>query len=350
MAIPKMMKALVKARPEKGLEMQSVPVPEIAPDEVLIKIHKTAICGTDMHIWNWDAWAAKTIPVPLITGHEYGGTIAAVGSTVKRVKIGDRVSGEGHVVGHVSRNARAGRYHLDPGSKGIGVNLPGAFAEYLALPAFNVVPLIHDISMEEAAILDPLGNAVHTALAFDLVAEDVLITGAGPIGIMAAAVAKHAGARRIVLTDINDWRLNLANKVVPGIRTLNPAKEDLWEVAQGLGMIEGFDVGLEMSGAKLAFDQMLDVMIPGGNIALLGIPPEPYTVDFSKFVFKSLTLKGIYGRQMFETWYKMLAMIDSGLDLKPLITHRFPATEFEQAFAVMSSGKAGKVILDWAEI
>ncbi len=348
--LPKTMKALVKARPEPGLELQTVPVPDIAPDEVLIKIHKTAICGTDMHIWNWDKWAQETIPVPMITGHEYGGTIAAVGSTVKRVKVGDRVSGEGHVVGHVSRNARAGRFHLDPGSRGIGVNLPGAFAQYLALPAFNVVPLIHEISMEEAAILDPLGNAVHTALAFDLVAEDVLITGAGPIGIMAAAVAARAGARRIVLTDINDWRLSLARKVVPGIRTVNPKDEDLWDVALSMGLIEGFDVGLEMSGAKAAFDQMLEVMIPGGNIALLGIPPEPFEVDFSKFVFKSLTLKGIYGRQMFETWYKMLAMLDSGLNLKPLITHRFSALDYKKAFAVMNTGKAGKVILDWTGV
>ena len=348
--LPTTMKALVKAKSEVGLWLEEVPVPNIAPDEVLIQIHKTAICGTDMHIDNWDEWAQKNVPVPMVTGHEYGGVVAAIGSTVKRVAVGDRVSGEGHVVGHVSRNARAGRFHLDPGSKGIGVNLQGAFAEYLAVPAFNVIPLIHNISMEEAAVLDPLGNAVHTALSFDLVAEDVLVTGAGPIGIMAAAVAINAGARRVVLTDVNDWRLELAKKVAPKVHTVNVATHDLAAEAKALGLIEGFDVGLEMSGAKPAFDQMIDLMIPGGNIAMLGISAEPFPVDFSKFVFKSLTLRGIYGRQMFETWYKMLAMLDSGLNIKPLITHRFDALDFQNAFDLMNTGKAGKVILDWTTI
>ncbi|MCF6220863.1 MAG: L-threonine 3-dehydrogenase [Robiginitomaculum sp.] len=345
-----MMKALVKAKPEVGLWMQDVPIPEIAPDEVLIKIHKTAICGTDMHIYNWDEWAQKNIPVPMVVGHEYGGTIAAVGSTVKRVKVGDRVSGEGHVVGHVSRNARAGRYHLDPGSKGIGVNLPGAFAEYLALPAFNVVPLIHEIDMDTAAILDPLGNAVHTALSFNLSAEDVMITGAGPIGIMAAAVALRSGARRVMITDVNDWRLELAKKVAPGVRTVNVTKESPKEVMYEMGLIEGFDVGMEMSGQQSALEGMLDLMIMGGNIAMLGIPSKPFEVDLSKFVFKSLTLRGIYGRQMFETWYKMLALLDAGLDMSAIITDRFPAEDFQDAFDLMLTGKAGKVILDWTGV
>ena len=345
--MPKKMKALVKAKPEIGLEMQTVPVPEIAANEVLIKIHKTAICGTDMHIWNWDEWAQKTIPVPMIVGHEYGGTVAAIGSTVKRVKIGDKVTGEGHVVGNKSRNARAGKFHLDPESKGIGVNLPGAFAEYLALPEFNVIPLGPDFNLEIAAIMDPLGNAVHTALAFDLVGEDVLITGAGPIGIMAAAVAHKAGARRIVISDINDWRLGFARKIVPEVNTVNPTKTDIWEFAKSLGMNEGFDVGMEMSGAKPAFDGMLETMIMGGHIAILGVPSKPYEIDLSKIVFKALTLKGIYGRQMYETWYKMLALINGGMDLSQMITDRFDAYDFEQAFALMNTGKAGKVIMDW---
>ncbi|MCF6274663.1 MAG: L-threonine 3-dehydrogenase [Robiginitomaculum sp.] len=345
----RMMKALVKAHAKRGLWMQDVPVPEIEPNEVLIKIHKTAICGTDMHIYNWDDWAQKNIPVPMVVGHEYGGTIAKIGSTVKRVKVGDRVSGEGHVVGHVSRNARAGRYHLDPLSKGIGVNLPGAFAQYLALPEFNVIPLSDDLPMDIAAILDPLGNAVHTALSFDLVGEDVMITGAGPIGIMAAAVAQRAGARRIMLTDINDWRLDLASKVAPGVRTVNVTREQPREVMFEMGMKEGFDVGMEMSGQQSAFEAMLDLMIMGGSIAMLGIPSKPFPVDFGAFVFKSLTLKGIYGRQMYETWYKMLAMLQNGLDVSAVITHRFKADDFEAGFAAMKSGSSGKVILEWAK-
>ena len=344
------MKALVKAKPEKGLWMQAVPIPEIAPNEVLIQVKKTAICGTDMHIYKWDDWAQKSVPVPLITGHEYGGTVAKVGSTVRRVKVGQKVTGEGHVVGNKSRNARAGRFHLDPDTKGIGVNLPGAYAEYVALPEFNIIPLADDFPLEIAAILDPLGNAVHTALAFNLVGEDVLITGAGPIGIMAAAVAERAGARRIVLTDINDWRLEFSKTVAPNVRTVNVTQENLRDVMTEIGMNEGFDVGLEMSGAQPAFEQMIETMIMGGNIAMLGIPSQPFPVDFGKIVGKAITLKGIYGRQMYETWYKMLAMIDSGLDVSPMITHRFAARDFQQAFDLMESGKAGKVILDWTEV
>jgi len=346
----KTMKALVKEKPEKGLWLQEVPVPEIAPNEVLIKIERTAICGTDMHIYKWDEWAQKAVPVPFITGHEYGGTVAAVGSTVTRVKAGQRVTGEGHVVGTRSRNARAGKFHLDPDTKGIGVNLPGAFAEYMALPEFNVIPLKDDFPLEIAAIMDPLGNAVHTALAFDLVGEDVLITGAGPIGIMAAAVAEKSGARRVVLTDINDWRLDFARKVTSRTRMVNTLKEGLRDVMAEIGMNEGFDVGLEMSGAEPAFNQMLDVMLMGGNIAMLGIPSKPSPVDFGKLVGKALTLRGIYGRQMYETWYKMLALLDSGLDVSPMITHRFAARNFQDAFDLMETGKTGKVILDWNEI
>lgn len=342
-----MMKALVKAKAEKGLWMQDVPVPEIAPNEVLIKIERTAICGTDMHIYKWDDWAQKNVPVPMVVGHEYGGTVAAIGSTVNRVKVGQRVTGEGHVVGRKSRNARAGKFHLDPDTKGIGVNLPGAFAQYLALPEFNVIPLGDDFPLDIAAIMDPLGNAVHTALSFDLVGEDVLITGAGPIGIMAAAVAERAGARRIVLTDINDWRLDFAKKVTTRTRMVNTMNEDLRAVMAELGMQEGFDVGMEMSGAEPAFNQMLDVMLMGGNIAMLGIPAKPFPVDFGKLVGKALTLRGIYGRQMYETWYKMLALLDSGLDVSPMITHRFPARDFQKAFDLMETGQTGKVILDW---
>jgi len=346
----KTMKALVKEKPEKGLWLQEVPVPDITPNEVLIKIERTAICGTDMHIYKWDEWAQKVVPIPLITGHEYGGIVAAVGSTVTRVKVGQRVTGEGHVVGRRSRNARAGKFHLDPDTKGIGVNLSGAFAQYLALPEFNVIPLKDDFPLEIAAIMDPLGNAVHTALAFDLVGEDVLITGAGPIGIMAAAVAEKSGARRVVLTDINDWRLDFARKVTTRTRMVNPIAEELRDVMSEIGMNEGFDVGLEMSGAQPAFDQMLDVMLMGGNIAMLGIPSKPFPVDFGKFVGKALTLRGIYGRQMYETWYKMLALLDSGLNMSPMITHRFAARDFQKAFDLMETGKTGKVILDWNKI
>jgi len=343
------MKALVKAEPKEGLWMQEVERPEIGPDDVLIRVHMTAICGTDVHIYNWDDWAQANVPAPMVVGHEFGGVIEAVGRDVERVKPGMRVSGEGHVVGDKSRAVRAGHFHLDPETKGIGVNLPGAFAEYLKLPAFNVVPLPDDVPMEIAAFLDPLGNAVHTATQYDLVGEDVLITGAGPIGIMAAAVARHVGARHIVLTDINPDRLALARTVVPSVRTVNTAEEDLHAVRAELKMTEGFDVGLEMSAAEPAFNQMVDHMIMGGRIAMLGLPAKPFSLNMGAMIMKAITFKGVYGREMFETWYKMLAMLQSGLDVSKLITHRLPASEFQAGFDAMRSGKSGKVILDWRD-
>ena len=341
------MKALVKAKPEEGIWMSDEPVPQIGPDDVLIKIRKTAICGTDIHIYNWDAWAQQHVPTPMVVGHEYAGEIVEVGSNVHRVKVGQRVSGEGHVVGEKSRAVRAGRFHLDPETRGIGVNAPGAFAEYLKLPAFNVVPLPEAVTDELGSILDPLGNAVHTALKFDLIGEDVLITGAGPIGIMAAAIARHVGARHVVLTDINTHRLHLASQVAPNIRTVDVSQEDLKDVMHELKMSEGFDVGLEMSGAEPAFKAMLDNMIMGGKIAMLGLPAKPIPVDFGQLVLKAITLKGVYGREMFETWYKMIAMLESGLDVSRVITHRYGADEFQKGFDAMRSGKSGKVILEW---
>jgi len=340
------MQALMKARPEPGIWLERAPVPTIGPDEVLIRIHKTAICGTDIHIYKWDDWAAHTIPVPMIVGHEYAGEIAEVGANVRRLRVGQRVSGEGHIVGQSSRNARAGKFHLDPDTRGVGVNRPGAFAEYLALPAFNIVPLPEEVSYELGAILDPLGNAVHCALSFDLVGEDVLITGAGPIGIMAAAVARHVGARHVVITDVNDFRLELAARVAD-VRPVNTTKESLKEVMGGLRMTEGFDIGLEMSGAPQAFEQMIGHMIMGGHIALLGIPGGPTTVDWRPIIGKALTLKAIYGREMFETWYKMLSMLPSCLDVSRVITHRFKLADYQAAFDAMLSGKSGKVLLDW---
>jgi threonine 3-dehydrogenase len=344
------MKALVKAKAEKGLWMEEVERPRIRPNEVLIRIHRTAICGTDMHIYKWDDWAKANVPVPMVVGHEYGGIVEEVGDLVTRVKVDDKVTGEGHVVGRNSRNARAGRFHLDPDTKGIGVNLPGAFAEYLALPEFNVIPLGEDFDLDIAAILDPLGNAVHTALTFDLVGEDVMITGAGPIGIMAAAVARRSGARRIMLTDVNDWRLELAKSVTKDIRTVNVTREHPRDVMRDMGLNEGFDVGMEMSGQASAFDGMLDLLLMGGNMAVLGIPSEPFKVDMAKLVGKAITVRGIYGRQMYETWYKMLALINGGLDMNPMITHRFPARDWQAAFDLMETGKAGKVILDWTDL
>jgi len=341
------MKSLVKAKAEPGLWMQHEPVPEIRPDDVLIRINKTGICGTDIHIWNWDEWAQKTVPVPLITGHEFAGEIVDMGNQVTDLTIGQRVSGEGHLIGKHSRASRAGRFHLDPDTRGIGVNEPGAFAEYLLLPAFNVVPLPDDISDDIGAILDPLGNAVHTALSFDLVGEDVLITGAGPIGIMAAAVAKHVGARHVVITDINQYRLDLALQVAD-VTAVNVAKVDLADVAASLKITEGFDVGLEMSGTQVALDQMIEAMIMGGRIAMLGIPPGKSNVDWSRIIFKALTIKGVYGREIFETWYKMIAMLQNGLDVSKIITHRYAADDFKSGFAAMKSGLSGKVILDWA--
>ena len=340
------MKCLVKAKAEPGLWMETRPVPEIGKDDVLIKINKTGICGTDVHIWNWDEWSQRTVPIGLITGHEFAGEIVELGSNVDDLKIGQRCSGEGHLIGRHSRQSRSGKFHLDPETRGIGVNVDGAFAEYLALPAFNVVPLPDEIPDEIGAILDPLGNAVHTALSFDMIGEDVLITGAGPIGIMAAAVAQHVGARHVVITDVNQERLDLAARVTDVV-PVNVATSDLSEVTAGLGMKEGFDVGLEMSGNPAAFDQLVEKMVMGGRIAILGIPPGKSQVDWSRIVFKALTIKGVYGREIFETWYKMIAMLEDGLDISAIITHRFAVNDFEQGFAVMRSGNSGKVVLDW---
>ncbi|MBO6602444.1 MAG: L-threonine 3-dehydrogenase [Roseicyclus sp.] len=340
------MRALVKTGPVQGLEMRNAPVPEIGPDEVLIRINKTGICGTDIHIWNWDDWAARTVPTPLVTGHEFAGRIVELGRHVEGLSLGQRCSGEGHLIGKTSRQSRAGKFHLDPETRGIGVNEQGAFAEYLALPAFNVVPLPDAIDDEIGAILDPLGNAVHTALSFDLLGEDVLVTGAGPIGIMAAAVARHAGARHVVITDVNQARLDLAGQVAD-VRPVNVTTEGLASVFPELGMKQGFDVGLEMSGNQAALDQMVETMVMGGRIALLGIPPGKSPVDWSRIVFKAITIKGVYGREIFETWYKMIAMLENGLDVRRVITHRFSASEYREGFAAMLSGTSGKVVLDW---
>ena len=341
------MKALSKLHPREGLWMTHAPVPEIGPDDVLIRINKTGICGTDIHIWNWDEWAEKTVPVPMITGHEFAGEIVELGRNVEGLEIGQRCSGEGHLIGKNSRQSRAGKFHLDPATRGIGVNEQGAFAQYLRLPAFNVVPLPDEISDDIGAILDPLGNAVHTALSFDLIGEDVLITGAGPIGIMSAAVARHVGARHVVITDLNPHRLNLAAKVVPEVVPVNVADEDLRDVISRLKMKQGFDVGLEMSGNQRALDQMVEAMTMGGRIAMLGIPPGKSPVDWSRIVFKALTIKGVYGREIFETWYKMIAMLENGLDVSTIITHRYHVDAFENGFAAMKSGRSGKVVLDW---
>ena len=341
------MKALAKTEPGPGLDMIEAPVPEIGPDDVLIRINKTGICGTDIHIWDWDDWAARTVPVPLITGHEFAGEIVELGRNVTDLTLGQRVSGEGHLIGKHSRQSRAGKFHLDPETRGIGVNEQGAFAEYLRLPAFNVVELPDVIDDEIGAILDPLGNAVHTALSFDLVGEDVLITGAGPIGIMAAAVAQHVGARHVVITDINQARLDLAQKVTEVV-PVNVAEEDLNDVMARLGMKEGFDVGLEMSGNQKALDQMVEALVMGGRIALLGIPPGKSPVDWSRIVFKAITIKGVYGREIFETWYKMIAMLEDGLDIRNVITHRMHVDDYRKGFEIMKSGLSGKIVLDWS--
>ena len=340
------MKALAKLKAAPGLEMTDVPLPEVGHNDLLIKIVKTAICGTDIHIWNWDEWSQKTIPVPMHVGHEYVGVVAGMGSEVQGFKIGQRVSGEGHITCGYCRNCRAGRRHLCRNTTGVGVNREGAFAEYLVIPAFNAFPIPDDVSDDLASIFDPFGNAVHTALSFTLVGEDVLITGAGPIGIMAVAIAKHVGARHVVITDVNDYRLDLAKKM-GATRAVNVAREDLKAVMQELHMTEGFDVGLEMSGNPQAFRQMLETMNHGGKVALLGIPPSNTAIDWNLVIFKGLEIKGIYGREMFETWYKMVALIQSGLDISPIITHHFKVDEFEQGFAAMLSGQSGKVILDW---
>lgn len=340
------MKTLSKLKAAPGLWMHEAPIPEVGHNDLLIRITKTAICGTDVHIWNWDDWSQRTIPVPMTVGHEYVGEVAAMGQEVTGFSLGDRVSGEGHVTCGYCRNCRAGRRHLCRNSVGVGVNRPGAFAEFLVIPAVNAFKIPEGISDEMAAIFDPLGNAVHTALSFDLVGEDVLITGAGPIGIMAAAVARHAGARHVVITDVNPYRLELAGRL-GATRTVRIDRESLPEVERELGMTEGFDVGLEMSGAPAALRQMLETMNHGGKIALLGIPPGEMKMDWSQVIFKGLTLKGIYGREMFETWYKMASLLQAGMNLRPIITHRFAVEEFEQAFVVMRSGESGKVILDW---
>lgn len=340
------MKALAKLKPEPGIWMTQVDRPVIGHNDLLIKIKKTAICGTDVHIHNWDEWAQKTIPVPMVVGHEYVGEVVEVGQEVRGFNVGDRVSGEGHITCGHCRNCRAGRTHLCRNTIGVGVNREGAFAEYLVLPAFNAFKIPDCISDDLAAIFDPFGNAMHTALSFDLVGEDVLITGAGPIGIMAAAVAKHVGARHVVITDINDYRLELAHKM--GIEhTVNVAKQSLSDVMAELKMSEGFDVGLEMSGNAAAFDSMLAAMNHGGHVALLGILPAGTGIDWSQVIFKGLVIKGIYGREMFETWYKMASLIQSGLDLTPIITHHYSIDDFQKGFDVMCSGTSGKVILDW---
>jgi len=340
------MKALAKLKPEPGIWMTDVPEPEVGHNDLLIKIHKTAICGTDVHIYNWDHWSQQTVPVGLVTGHEYVGEVVGMGVEVTGFKVGDRVSGEGHITCGYCRNCRAGRRHLCRNSIGVGVQRAGAFAEYLVIPAFNAFKLPDEVTDDIAAIFDPFGNAVHTALSFPLVGEDVLITGAGPIGIMAAAVARHAGARHVVVTDINDYRLELAAKM-GATRTVNVARESLDEVTRAIGMNEGYDVGLEMSGVPSAFRSMLTAMNHGGKVALLGIPPEEMGIDWSQVIFKGLELKGIYGREMFETWYKMASLIQSGLDLTPMITHHLPIDDFQDGFEIMRSGQSGKVILDW---
>ncbi len=340
------MRAIVKAKPEPGLWMQEIGEPHVGPNDVLIKISKTSICGTDLHIEAWDDWAQATIPVPMAIGHEYVGTVERFGDEVEGIEIGQRVSGEGHIVCGRCRNCQAGRRHLCINTIGVGVNRPGAFAEYLSIPGMNVQPIPDDVADDVAAILDPLGNAVHTALHFDLVGEDVLITGAGPIGMMAVVVARHVGARLIVVTDVNDYRLELA-KDLGADREINVLRQTVPDTMAELGIVEGFDVGLEMSGQPSALHDMITNMNNGGDIALLGIPPKQAPIDWNDIVFKGLTLQGIYGRKMFETWYKMLAMIQTGVDVSPVITHHFPAEDFQEALAVMHSGTCGKVILEW---
>jgi len=344
------MKALVKTQAIEGIWLEDMPEPEIGNNDVLVKIKKTAICGTDIHIYNWDEWAKKTIPIPMITGHEYAGEIVELGSNVTDLKVGDIVSGEGHITCGRCRNCLGGRIHLCPKTIGVGVNRTGAFAEYLAVPSKVIFKPSRDISTDLLSVFDPYGNAVHTALSFNMVGEDVLITGAGPIGMMAAMVAKHAGARNIVITDINEYRLNLVKSILPNIVTVNVAKETISkEKMESLGIFEGFDVGLEMSGSPKAFADMLDKMINGGNIAMLAIMPPGSGIDWDMVVFKGLTIKGIYGREIFETWYKGSMMVQSGLPLEKIITHRYSFTEFQEGFDVMRSGKSGKVILNWED-
>ena len=340
------MKALVKSSPERGLWLEDIPMPTVGQADVLIKIKKTAICGTDLHIYNWDEWSQQNIPVPMQVGHEFVGHIVETGSAVKGLTPGLLVSGEGHVVCGHCRNCRAGTRHLCINTRGIGVNIPGCFAEYLVMPGENVFPIPPGITEDEAAILDPLGNATHTALSFNLIGEDVLITGAGPIGILAAAISQHVGARNIVITDPKDYRLKLAQKL--GARhTVNVTREGIKDVTREVGMTEGFDVGLEMSGNAQAFNDMIDTCKAGAKIALLGILPTGATIDWHKVIFKGLFIKGIYGREMFETWYKMCAMIQSGLNIRPIITHRFSVDDYIKGFELMDTGQSGKIILEW---
>ncbi|MDE0921323.1 MAG: L-threonine 3-dehydrogenase [Arenicellales bacterium] len=340
------MKALVKRDSTPGLWLEDVPIPAFGINDVLIKIDRTGICGTDLHIYNWDDWAQKTIPVPMVVGHEFVGEIVETGSNVADFKAGDIVSGEGHVVCGRCRNCFAGRRHLCAATKGIGVNRPGAFAEYIALPMTNVWKHATGINLDMAALFDPFGNAVHTALSFPVLGEDVLITGAGPIGIMAVAICQYAGARSIVITDVNPYRLELA-KTMGATRCVNVLEEKLKDVQSELHIREGFDVGLEMSGNPDAFRSLLANMCHGGKIAMLGIPAEEIAIDWNTVVFNMLTIKGIYGREMYETWYKMTVMLEGGLDISSVLTHRFPVDEFQQAFDIMNSGQSGKIILDW---
>lgn len=343
------MKALVKSEAAPGLTLTDVPQPVPGSRDVLIQIDRTGICGTDLHIYNWDSWAQKTIPVPLVVGHEFVGRIVELGSDVDYLKIGDLVSGEGHLICGRCRNCLAGRRHYCKDTRGVGVNSPGAFAEFMVLPATNVWKLAPEVSKDSAAIFDPFGNATHTALAFPLLGEDVLITGAGPIGCMAAGIAKHAGARHVVVTDLNPKRLALAEKL-GATRTVDVTKEKLPDVQTDLGMTEGFDVGLEMSGNKHAFNDLIANMRHGGQIALLGIPEPGIGIDWNQVIFNSLTIQGIYGRKMYDTWYQMTSMIQSGLEIETIITHRFDYTDFEKGFAAMNEGSCGKVLLNWADL
>jgi threonine 3-dehydrogenase len=340
------LRALVKAKAEPGLWMEEVLVPQVGPDEVLIRVRKTSICGTDLHIHAWDEWAQSTIPVPMVVGHEFMGEVAEVGDNVAGLRPGERVSGEGHITCGHCRNCRAGRREFCHNHTAVGVSRPGAFADYLALPAQNVFPVPAHVPDDVAAVLDPLGNATHTALAFDVVGEDVLITGAGPIGMMAAAIVRHIGARFVVVTDVNPYRLELASSMGAD-RVVDVTRTSLDGVMEDLGMMEGFDVGLEMSGNESAFNQLLDAMNHGGKVAVLGIPSVDVRLDVAEVIFKGLTMRGIYGRRIFETWYKMSAMLQSGLDIDAVITHRYPAAEFEDAFDMVRSGRSGKVLLEW---
>ncbi len=342
------MRALIKTRAEPGIWMEDIEKPQVGPNDVLVQVVKSAICGTDLHIVNWDEWAQQTIPISMAIGHEFVGRVVEVGSEVERIEIGQRVAGEGHVTCGVCRNCRAGRRHFCRNTVGIGIDRAGAFAEFVAIPAFNAYPIPDDIDDSVATLMDPLGNACHAALEYDLVGEDVLVTGAGPIGMMTVAIARHVGARFIVVTDINPFRLGIVSKMGAD-RAVDANDVDLAQEMAGLGMQEGFDVGLEMSGAGPALQQMLDAMNNGGNVALLGIPSkERNPIDWHEIIFKGLTLKGIYGRKLFETWYKMTAMLETGLDVSPVITHEFPAEHFEEAFATTQSGEVGKVLLDWS--